>query len=138
MRGRLPRCQALPPLVGGGAAFGHRFQRTTFNTVIFDSVPSQGSMRSLLHASIRHPPQARERFLGRPHTNPNRLNCMLRFGLSRAPFWRGTVLSADKFQDSHLPQALTMLMQGGFKVFKNWSYFRASRYESLGTQFTDA
>jgi hypothetical protein len=96
-------------------------------------------MRSLLHASITAPSAGTiSNFPDNPVPTPNRLNCMLRFGLSRAPFWRGTVLSADKLQDSHLPQSLTKLMQGGFEVFKNWSYFCASRYESLGTHFTDA
>ncbi len=69
---------------------------------------------------------------------PSVLNSTFRVGLSRAPFWRGTVPSADKLQDRHLPQPPTVLVQCGFKVFKNWSYFWASRNESLGTQFTDA
>jgi hypothetical protein len=31
-----------------------------------------------------------------------------------------------------------MLMQGGFKVYKDEVQFGATGYESLGTQFTDA
>jgi hypothetical protein len=41
VRAKLLGCQALPPLIGCGTAFG-RFQSTTFNTAVFDSVVHYG------------------------------------------------------------------------------------------------
>jgi hypothetical protein len=42
VRAKLLRCQTLPPLVSRGIAFGRRFQSTTFNTAVFDSVVRYG------------------------------------------------------------------------------------------------
>jgi hypothetical protein len=48
------------------------------------------------------------------------------------------VLPLEKLQGSQLPEALNMLMQGGFEVFYDWIEFGPPRRQSLGAQFPDA
>src|ERR1700741_4597843 len=93
VRAKLLRCQALPLLVGGGTAFGHRFQSTTCNMVAFDSVLRYWRTIAGINAkpvACQHTAPSsgtRSNFPDKPPSRPpNRLNCMLRFGLSRAPF----------------------------------------------------
>jgi hypothetical protein len=63
---------------------------------------------------------------------------VLKLPLSRASLWMAIISSLDKFQNGHLPETLTMLTQGGPKVFQDCLQFGPARYQSLGAQFVDA